>query len=180
MTASNNLPECSQDERCVSQEHSAPSILVGNLPYVVMILLGATTIALGLRLLWWTWIAASVYLAYGVLGALWIILFLCPHCPNYGDRSCPCGYGILSAKLRRKGELALFRRQFRRHIPVIVPLWIIPVVISGVVIRSSFSWPLAILLAAFVVESFVILPLVSKRHGCDRCPQREACPWMNR
>ncbi len=59
-----------------------------------------------------------------------------------------------------------------------MPLWIIPVVIGGVLIANSFSWPFAILLGTFVVESCVILPLVSKRYGCKHCPQRDACPWL--
>jgi len=153
--------------------------VIDNLPYAVMILLGAIIIALGLRLLWWAWIAAGAYLAYGVLGSFWIILFLCPHCANYGKRSCPSGYALLSAKLRPAGDTALFTKKFKQHIPVIVPLWIIPVLIGGLLAFKSFSWPLVILLGMFILESFIILPLVSKSHGCKNCPQREACPWMS-
>jgi hypothetical protein len=151
-----------------------------NLPYSVMVLTGATLIALALDMSSRAWIAAAAYAAYGIAGALWIIVFLCPYCLNYGRRSCPSGYGIISAKLRAKGDAALFNRQFRRHIPAIVPLWIIPVAIGGVVAVKSFSWPLAILLGVFVLNSFVILPLLSKSHGCKHCPQREACPWMKK
>ena len=161
-------------------KHSALSIVIANLPYAVMILLGATIVALSLKSLWWAWIAAAAYLAYGILGALWIIVFLCPYCPSYAKRSCPCGYGLLAAKLRPTGDTALFRKKFRRHIPVIVPLWLIPALLGGVVMASAFSWPLAILLGAFVLNSFVILPLAARSHGCKDCPQREACPWMNR
>jgi len=179
MRPSHNLHECAEDEPGVSREHSALSIVIGNLPYAVMVLLGTIIIALGRELYWWAGIAAGVYLAYGALGSFWIILFLCPHCPNYGKRSCPCGYALLSAKLRPEGDTALFTKKFKQHIPVIVPLWIIPVVIGGVLIADSFSWPFAILLGTFVVESFIILPLVSKSHGCKNCSQREACPWMS-
>lgn len=180
MIPSRNLYECSRDDRGVSREQSALSIVIGNLPYAVMILLGTIIIALGQELFWWAWSAAGAYLAYGVLGSFSIILFLCPYCPSYGERSCPCGYGILSAKLRPKGDAGLFTKKFRQHIPVIVPLWIIPVLIGGLLTFKSFSWPLALLLGTFILESFIILPLVSKSHGCKDCQQREACPWMNR
>ena len=179
MRPSKDLYECSEDEPGVSREHSALSIVIGNLPYAVMVLLGTIIIALSQELYWWAWIAAGAYLVYGALGSFWIILFLCPHCPGYGQGWCPCGYGALAAKLRPAGDVLLFSKKFRQHIPVIVPLWIIPVVIGGVLIADSFSWPLAILLGTFVVESCVILPLVSKSHGCKNCPQREACPWMS-
>lgn len=164
-----------------TREHSAFSIALGNLPYAVMILLGVSITAEGLKSFSWGPIAALAYLAYGVLGSLWIILFLCPYCLIYGERSCPCGYGILSAKLRPKGDTRLFSRKFRRHIPAIVPLWIIPPLVGGIFLAShSFSWPLAILVAVFVIHSFLVLPLVSKSHGCKRCPQRADCPWMKR
>ena len=166
------------DRRGISREYSTFSMIADNLPYAVMILVGATIIALGLKLSCWAWIAAGAYVAYGIAGALWIIILLCPYCPSYGQRSCHCGYGIISAKLRAKGDTALFRQKFRQHIPVIVPLWIIPLIVGGVVAVESFSWPLAILLGAFVLNSFVILPLLSRRRGCKDCPQREACPWM--
>ncbi len=179
MRPSHNLYECAEDELGVSREHSALSIVIGNLPYAVMVLLGMIIIALGRESYWWAGIAAGVYLAYGALGSFWIILFLCPHCPGYGQGWCPCGYGALAAKLRPEGDTALFTKKFKQHIPVIVPLWIIPVVIGGVLIANSFSWPFAILLGTFVVESFIILPLVSKSHGCKNCSQREACPWMS-
>lgn len=168
--------EC--DESPTSREYSALSATVENLPYATMILLGACIMAAGFKFSTWAWIGAGAYSAFGILGPLWIILFLCPHCPSYGRRSCPCGYGVLSAKLRPKGEIALFTRQFRKHIPVIVPLWIVPVLVGGVLMSNSSSWQLAILLGAFVLDSFVLLPLRAKSHGCKCCPQRDVCPWM--
>jgi len=67
MIPSKNLYECSEDELGVSRKHSVLSIVMGNLPYAVMILLRAIIIALGLRLLWWAWIAAGTRFAGGVL-----------------------------------------------------------------------------------------------------------------
>jgi len=165
------------DERGNSEQHAGLSKALDNAPYAVMVLLGAAIIALGRERFGSAWVGAGAYVAYGVLGPLWIIIFLCPYCRSYGKRSCPSGYGLISAKLRGKGDPALFARKFRRHIPVIVPLWIIPPIMGGVAIANSFSWPLAILVGAFVLEAWVLLPVLSKRRGCSNCPQREACPW---
>ncbi len=162
----------------ISPKYSNLRIVLANLPYAVMVLVGMIIIALALGLSSSAWTAAGGYVVYGVVGALWIIVFLCPYCPSYGQRSCPCGYGLVSARLQPKGDTELFKKKFRQHIPVIVPLWLIPVLVGGARMLSSFSWPLAVLLGVFVLDSFVILPLISKRHGCKYCPQRGACPWM--
>ena len=162
-----------------SRQHSTLSRALDNAPYAVMVVLGAAIIALGRERFGWAWIGAGGYVAYGALAALWIIVFLCPYCRSYGKRSCPSGYGLISAKLRARGHPALFSKMFRRHIPVIMPLWIMPPIIGGVAIANSFSWPLAILVGAFILEAWVLLPVLSKRRGCKNCPQREACPWAS-
>ncbi len=158
-------------------DRQAGKAALSNLPYSLMILLGMAALWLALGpegRTWW----AGAYLAYGLLGPLWIILLLCPHCPSYGHWSCPCGYGVIAARLRPAGDTSRFRVEFKRHIAVIVPLWIIPLVPGGLALARGFSWTLALVLAAFVLNSYVILPLVSKRHGCGHCEQREQCPWM--
>jgi hypothetical protein len=33
---------------------------------------------------------------------------------------------------------------------------------------------------AFALNSFIILPLISRKYGCAHCPQRDECPWMSR
>ncbi len=138
-------------------------------------------LALGAAIFWIGWggrLAAALYAAYGVGGALWIMLFVCPHCHFYATRLCPCGYGQIAAKLRAKQDGADFRAQFRKHIPLIVPLWFAPLVAGGFTSMRQFSWPNLALLLAFAVNSFVILPLVSRAYGCAKCPQKETCPWM--
>ena len=30
----------------------------------------------------------------------------------------------------------------------------------------------------FAVDAFVVLPLLSVKHGCKGCPQKDVCPWM--
>lgn len=162
------------------REYSHLEAFVNNLPYTVMTLLGSTMFVLGLETTLWAWIAAGAYLAYGVIGAFWIMIWVCPYCSYYGSRSCPCGYGKVSAKLRPKAASECFNEKFKRHIPVIVPLWFIPLVAGGVIAAYRFSWPLLGCALVFGINSFVILPLVSMKHGCTGCPQKDTCPWMRK
>lgn len=159
--------------------YSHLDVLFNNLPYVAMVLLGSAIFVLGFDASPWAWPAAVAYLASGVAGAVWVMVFICPSCAYYATRSCPCGYGVISARLVRRGRRECFSEKFRRHIPVIVPVWLIPVAAGAVaLVRHGFSWPLAGLVAAFSIDAFVVLPLVSRRHGCAGCPQKESCPWM--
>jgi len=152
--------------------------IIDNLPYLAMILIGATIFWVSLDALAWRWISAGLYLVYGVGGALWIMVFICPYCHFYDTRLCPCGYGQIATKLRPRADAERFAGQFKKHIPVIVPLWFAPLVVGGIPLVRDFSWLLAVLLLAFAVNSFVILPLVSKKYGCAQCSQKDNCPWM--
>ena len=165
------------DHTAPDTRYSVASTLLENVPYALMILLGVAALLLSLYPGRATWGVGGGYLAYGLLGPLWIILFLCPHCPSFGKRSCPCGYGVLSARLRRPGDTSRFGAEFKRHIGVIVPLWLIPPIVAGVTLARGFSWPLAVVLGVFVLNSYVLLPLRSKLRGCKHCGQRAQCPW---
>ena len=162
------------------RNYSRIEVFINNLPYVLMIVLGAAVLAVGLEMTRWAWAAAGGYLAYGVIGAFWIVLFVCPHCGHHGSRCCPCGYGLVSAGLREKAAGECFDEKFKKHILVIVPLWLIPLAAGGAIAVRRFSWLLLGLVAAFAVEALVILPLVSRRHGCADCPQKARCPWMRK
>ncbi len=160
------------------REYALAGKLFRNLPYKIVILLGAGIFLAGLGASLWGWVCAGLYVLYGLTGSLWIILFLCPYCRRYGARSCPSGYGLISARLRKRRDYARFAEKFKRHIPVIVPLWFIPP-IAGIIIEiSRFDWILLVLLVAFAIDAFIILPMSSKKHGCGTCPQRNDCPWM--
>ena len=160
------------------REYTKLQTIVANLPYVAMILLGTATIAFGFASSPWAWLGAVSYFVYGVIGPLWIMIFVCPYCAYYATKGCPCGYGTISARVAPKGERDCFSTKFKRHIPVIVPLWLIPAACGATALWLSFSWQLAALALAFAVNSYVILPLVSKRHSCGDCPQKADCPWM--
>ncbi|MDY7011311.1 MAG: hypothetical protein SVV80_11265 [Planctomycetota bacterium] len=160
------------------REYTLADELIHNLPYILMVLLGAGIFLAGLGASVWGWISAGLYILYGLAGSLWIILFLCPYCRRYGTRSCPSGYGLISARLRKRQDFSRFAEKFKKHIPVIVPLWFIPPIFGVIFEIRRFDWLLLVLLAAFAVDAFVVLPLTSKKHGCKNCPQRNDCPWM--
>ena len=162
------------------REYSKWETAVANIPYLGMILLGTVTIAYAGAFSAGRLAGACAYLAYGVLGALWIMVFVCPYCHYYATKACPCGYGMISARIVGKGDRESFAQKFKRHIPVIVPLWIIPVACGGVELYSSFSWLLLSFVLAFIIESWIILPIVSRKHGCVECPQKDQCPWMGK
>ena len=150
-----------------------------NFPYIIMAFLGAAIFFMGFKRPFWEYFTAGLYVLYSVIGAFWIIVFVCPYCHFFNTMTCPCGYGRLAAKLRPRRDDSLFLKKFRKHIPVLFPLWIAPVAAGIAFLISDLSpWMLA-LLALFVVDSFVILPLLSRKYGCAHCPQRDTCPWMN-
>jgi len=160
------------------REYSRVQELVNNLPYVAMTVLGAAIFVVGFENPARGWFAASLYLIYGVAGALWIMIFVCPYCRHLNTNTCPCGYGRIAAKLRKKKDGNHFKEKFKKHIPVIVPLWFIPVLGGVPLAVRSFSWPLFVLLVAFALDAFIVLPLYSSKRGCADCPQKDSCPWM--
>lgn len=166
-----------QPENCPVAGVSWTQASIDNIPYAAMLIVGAAILFRGFGGAT-GWVPAASYVLYGVLGTLWIILFVCPYCHFYATRRCPCGYGLAAAKLRAKRDGEQFARQFRRHIPVIVPLWFIPPIVAGVALARAPTWTLAGLTLVFVADAFVILPLVSRMYGCKACPQKANCPWM--
>lgn len=160
------------------RRYSGLETTIANIPYVAMVLIGTVTIAYAYGFSVRALVGATGYFAYGVVGALWIMVFVCPYCAFYATRGCPCGYGVISARIVKKGDHDCFETKFKRHIPVIVPLWIIPIVCGGIVLWGSFSWLLLGLVLVFIVVSWIVLPIVSRKHGCVDCPQKSDCPWM--
>ena len=151
---------------------------VANVPYLLMLMLGAAIIFLTTTEGLLRWLAALGYVLYGLAGSLWIIAFVCPFCHFYDTRQCPCGYGQFAPKFAARQDGGRFAEKFRRHIPVIVPLWLIPPAAGAWTLISHFSIPPLLILIAFLVNSYAILPLLSKRHCCASCPQKTDCPWM--
>ena len=160
------------------REYTFAQELINNIPYIAMTVLGTAIFVVDFGSSTWGMIAAAAYLAYGVAGAFWIMIFVCPYCGYWNSRSCPCGYGRIAARFRKKSPVECFDEKFKKHIPVIVPLWFIPILAGLPVVIRSFSWTPLVLLIIFALDAFVVLPLVSTKHGCRECPQKDLCPWM--
>lgn len=161
------------------REYTASQTVIANLPFIVMLLTGAMIIATVFGFSPRALTAAATYVIYGIGGSIWIMIFICRYCGYYATRGCPCGYGMLAAKLVTKCKNGSFASRFKRHIPVIVPLWIIPVVCVVIALHKSFSHALIWLIGAFALNSFIILPLLSLKHSCIECLQKNDCPWIS-
>jgi hypothetical protein len=167
------------DESChTMREYSSAQEFVNNIPYIAMTVLGTAIFVVGFHNSSWGLIAAAAYLAYGAIGAFWIMVFVCPYCRYWDSKSCPCGYGRIAALFLKKNPVECFDEKFKKHIPVIVPLWFIPLLAALPVVINSFSWPLLVLIVIFAIDAFVVLPVTSTRHGCKECPQKNICPWI--
>jgi hypothetical protein len=174
--AKQSIPDDKAEEPM--RQYTLAQELINNAAYIVMILLGAVILIMGYDGSAGGWISAIAYLAYGIIGAVWIMVFVCPYCRYFDTRSCPCGYGHIAPMFRTKETVECFNEKFKKHIPVIVPLWFIPIIAGAVPLIRSFSLALLVLLTIFAINAFVILPLVSTKHGCKECPQKKTCPWM--
>ena len=155
--------------------YSTARVLLDNVPYMVTVILGALIVRYALNIT-----PAIVFAVYSAVGTLWFIFFICPHCNFYGTKACPCGYGTISAKFVQKRDSSQFEKVFKTNVPVIFPIWVVPVLAGVYGMVKSFSSTMLILLVVFVVISFAVLPLLSKKHGCLNCPNRERCPWMGK
>lgn len=160
------------------REYSPAQELINNTAYILMILLGAFILLASYGSSTEGWISATAYLAYGIAGSVWIMVFVCPYCRYFDTRSCPCGYGRIAARFCSKQTIECFDDKFKKHIPVIVPLWFIPIVAGVIPLIHNFSLPLLVLLIIFAINAFIVLPLISTKHGCKECPQKSTCPWM--
>ncbi|MBC8232312.1 hypothetical protein H8E77_22425 [bacterium] len=154
--------------------------VIDNLPYLIMTLLGATILLLIIGMSVWGWITFGGFIAYGILGTLWFIVFICPYCHFFDTRTCPCGYGQIAPKIRPKMDGSRFNEKFKKHLPVIFPLWVIPTVVSiTFLFWGEFSLLILVLFLLFAIDAFLVLPLISRKYGCAHCPQKDTCPWMS-
>jgi len=172
------LENCSKARPVQNYTHHQE--FIDNLPYIFMIILGALMFIIAPKASAPNWLLAGLYMFYGIAGALWIIIFVCPYCHYYDTRACPCGYGQISAKLCKVRDQSRFIEKFKKHIPVIIPLWIIPVVAGIIFLFQNFSFTLLLLVVLFAIDGFLILPLFSRKYGCAHCPQKNTCPWMRK
>ncbi|MBN1997928.1 hypothetical protein JW935_10275 [candidate division KSB1 bacterium] len=160
------------------KEYSHLEAFLDNLPYIFMAIFGGLINLVAFKLSVTGIILSLLYILYCIVGAFWIMIFVCPYCQYFDTKLCPCGYGQIAVKFRDKNSENKFSEKFKKHIPVIVPLWIIPVIEGIVFLVKDYNLTLLILVVIFAINSFIILPLLARIYGCGHCPQKDDCPWM--
>jgi len=124
-----------------------------------------------------SYLAGLLYVVVSLLGSLWFMATICPHCRAYGTRACKSKYGLMSSKLFKRPEIIDFRRAFRRNIASVAIPWFIPLLGGIYCLYLSFDLYLLATLVVFALVAFVWLPVRSKKGGCASCPQRTECGW---
>ena len=176
MLNSTNKENC--DKYRPEKEYTNIEALLDNLPYIFMGIIGAAINLIIFKISLLGIGLSFLYIAYTILGAIWIMIFVCPYCQYFDTSFCPCGYGKISSRFKEKHPETMFSKKFKKHIPFIVPLWIIPLLEGGVYLFLDYNLTLLILVIAFVINSYIILPLLARIYGCGHCPQKDDCPWM--
>ena len=170
------LKECNNDLESACHKKKIPLwlVLLDNLPTLLLTILGA------LLIYQITLIGAIGYVIYSLLSIVWFWAKICPFCHHYNTYACPCGYGVISAKLFSKREDKSFKKVFKQNIGVVFPNWFIPLIIAIYLLLVQYTQNVLILAIAFSLTGFVIIPLISKLVGCKNCEIKEDCPWMQK
>jgi hypothetical protein len=157
---------------CHSREIPLCLVLLDNIPTLGLFLLGIIIINQI------STIGAIIFGFYTLFSVVWFWAKICPYCHHFNTLACPCGYGVISPKLFKKGIDKSFRKAFRRNIGIQFPNWFIPLAIAIYLISTGYTKEILILTTSFVIIGFVIIPAVSKLVGCRNCEIKEDCPWM--
>lgn len=118
-----------------------------------------------------------LYVIISVMGLVWFLGTICPHCRAYGTLHCKSGYGNLSARMFKRPKETNFRRAFKRHIVSVTFQWFIPLFAGLYCLYFDLDYVLLGTFILFVLVAFVWLPLDSRKKGCRSCPQKKDCGW---
>ena len=157
---------------CHSREIPLWLVLLDNVPTLILFTLGLLIIN---RL---STIGAIIFGSYALFSVVWFWAKICPFCHHYNTLSCPCGYGVISSKLFKKGTDKSFKKVFRRNIIIQFPNWFVPLAFAVYLISSSYTKEILLLTIFFTLIGFAVIPVVSKLVGCKNCEIKEDCPWM--
>ena len=122
---------------------------------------------------------ALAFATYTLFSVVWFWAKICPYCHHFNTSACPCGYGIISAKIFKRKVNKSFREIFRKNIGVQFPNWFVPLAIAAYLISTSYSETILYLTISFVITGFIIIPAISRLVGCRNCEIKEDCPWMS-
>jgi len=147
-------------------------VLLDNVPTLLLFVLGFLIInQLSLT-------GAIVYGIYAISSVVWFWARICPYCHHYDTFACPCGYGVISARIFKRRDSKHFKRVFRRNIIVQFPNWFAPFSVALYLLIVKYSTSLLLLTIIFSIIGFVIIPIISKQVGCKNCEIKDDCPWM--
>jgi hypothetical protein len=118
-----------------------------------------------------------LFLIFLVVEIILFLKFACSYCALHGSIHCPSGYGILAAKLFKRGDVSKFPKMFKSFIPFFSIVWVIPLLGALYLLLTEFSYYYLTLTILFVVIGFVFLPIFHKYRECRDCPNRKNCPW---
>lgn len=121
-----------------------------------------------------------LYIIISVMGLMWFLGTICPHCRAYGTLHCKSGYGRLSARMFKRPKETNFRKAFKRNIVSVAFQWFIPFFAGLYCLYISYTQLLLITYILFILVAFIWLPLSSRKKGCKNCPQRDECGWAPR
>ena len=157
---------------CHSRKIPLRLVLLDNIPTLLLFLLGFLIIyKVSLT-------GAIVFGTYALFSVVWFWAKICPYCHHYDTSACPCGYGVISAKIFKRRDSKQFKKVFRRNIVIQFPNWFIPFAIDIYLLITKYSTEILLLTISFSLIGFVIIPVISKQVGCKNCEIKEDCPWM--
>jgi len=157
---------------CLKKKIPLWLILLDNLPTLVLITLGTLLINK------MSTVGAAGYVIYSLFSIVWFWAKICPYCHHYDTYACPCGYGVISAKLFGKREYKSFKKVFKQNIGVVFPIWFVPIIAATYLLVTRYTQEVLILAIVFSKIGFIFIPLISKFVGCKNCEIKEECPWM--
>ena len=157
---------------CHSRKIPLWLVLLDNIPTVILFILGFLIIN---KL---STISAIIFGFYALFSVVWFWAKICPYCHHFNTLACPCGYGVVSSKLFKKGTGKSFKKVFRRNIGIQFPNWFVPLAFAVYLISTDYTKEILVLTISFVLIGFVIIPVISKLVGCKNCEVKEDCPWM--
>jgi hypothetical protein len=143
-----------------------------NLPTFSTYVLGAIIMLL------LSWVFFLIYVIITIFSTLWFMRFICAHCPHYDNPKCPSGYSEVASKIFKKRDSKHFNRMFKKHIAAVFPSWILPVIAGIYLLYYEFSIILLILFFAFIIMGFIMLPVLTRKYGCEDCDLKDSCPRM--
>jgi hypothetical protein len=132
------------------RETRRSAMFVENLPYAIMILLGASIFLVTLNFSFTAWLSTAAYIIYGIVVVFWMATFVCPYCQNFGG-TCPSGHGQISARFKKKNDEKLFAKKINRSMPAIFPIYVIPIFGGLIFFVFSFNFLVLMFVVVFAV-----------------------------